>query len=130
MVVSHTPRMEIAVSTSITCRVHQNLAVAVRSMAGKLRLMELRSDRARLKRLAAAILANIVGSDAKAGLAVLLRHRRAYRPHRRQHKPRLQLVRMGHAASPTSFSVKDQSLVLAALLLAIVEVISTIAPIF
>ena len=129
MVVSHIPRMEIAVSISITCRVHQNLAVAARSMAGKLILIELASKWTRLKRPAAEVPANIVGSDAKAGLAVLLRHHRAHKPYRRQHRPRLQLVRMGHAASPTSFSVKDRSLVVAALLLAIVEVISTIVPI-
>lgn len=91
--------------------------------------MELASDWTRLKRLAAEILANTVGSDAKAGLAVLLRHHRAHKPYRRQHRPRLRLVRMGHAALPTSFSVKDQILAVAALLLAIVEVISTIVPI-
>ena len=129
MVVSHTPQMEIAVLISNTCRVRQSLAVAARSMAGKVILMELASDWIGLIRPAAEILASFVGSDAKADLAVLLRHRRAYRPYRRQHRPHLQLVRMGHAASPTSSSVKDQSSVIAALLLAIVELISTIVPI-
>ena len=128
-VVSHIPLMEIAVSILNTCRVRQSLAVAARSMAGKLMLMELASDWIRLIRPAAEILANIVGPDVKADLAVLLRHRRAHKPYRRQPRPHLQLVRMEHAASPTSFSVRDQNLVAAALLLAIVEVISTIVPI-
>ena len=92
-------------------------------------LMELASDWIRLIRPAAEILANIVGPDVKADLAVLLPHRRAHKPYRRQHRPHLQLVRMEHAASPTSFSVRDQNLVAAALLLAIVEAISTIVPI-
>ena len=127
--VSRIPQMESVVSILINCRVHQNLAVAARSMASKLTKMELASDWIRLIRPAAEILATIVGSDVKADLAVLLRHRRAHKSYPLQHWHRSQLVKMGHAASPTSLSVKDRILVVAVLLLAIAEMISIIVPI-